>query len=152
MIEYISNNLWLFWLIITAVCLILELCSGDFYITCFAVGALLTVCPALAHLPLWIQIIVWAVMSVLSIWLIRPKLVDLIHKGADIRNSNADALIGKIGKVVETIPANGYGYIQVDGDQWKSKSIDDADIALGEKVEIVERESIIMTVRKIKNI
>jgi membrane protein implicated in regulation of membrane protease activity len=95
---------------------------------------------------------VWAVMSVLSIWLIRPKLVDLIHKGADIRNSNADALIGKIGKVVETIPANGYGYIQVDGDQWKSKSIDDADIALGEKVEIVERESIIMTVRKIKNI
>ena len=40
MIDYISQNLWLFWTIITVVCLIMELSSGDFYVTCFALGAL----------------------------------------------------------------------------------------------------------------
>ena len=40
MIDYISQNLWLFWTIITVVCLIMELSSGDFYVTCFALGSI----------------------------------------------------------------------------------------------------------------
>ena len=39
MMEYISQNLWLFWTVIMFICLILELSSGDFYVTCFAIGA-----------------------------------------------------------------------------------------------------------------
>ena len=39
MIDYISQNLWLFWTVITFLCLIMELSSGDFYVTCFAIGA-----------------------------------------------------------------------------------------------------------------
>ncbi len=33
--DYISQNLWLFWTVIMFICLILELSSGDFYVTCF---------------------------------------------------------------------------------------------------------------------
>ena len=39
--DYISQNLWLFWTVIMFICLILELSSGDFYVTCFAIGALI---------------------------------------------------------------------------------------------------------------
>ena len=39
MIEFFSSNLWLIWVIISIVCLILELSSGDFFILCFAIGA-----------------------------------------------------------------------------------------------------------------
>lgn len=91
MIDYISQNLWLFWTIITVVCLIMELSSGDFYVTCFALGALISIFLAVAGLPFWVQVIAWAVCSVLSIWLIRPHLVHAIHQGADDRKSNADA-------------------------------------------------------------
>ena len=40
MIDYISQNLWLFWTVITFLCLIMEVSSGDFYVTCFAIGAI----------------------------------------------------------------------------------------------------------------
>ena len=43
MMEYISQNLWLFWTVIMFICLILELSSGDFYVTCFAIGALISI-------------------------------------------------------------------------------------------------------------
>ena len=39
MIEFFTSNLWLIWVIISIVCLILELSSGDFFILCFAIGA-----------------------------------------------------------------------------------------------------------------
>ena len=43
MIDYITSNLWLLWSILVFVCLILELSSGDFYITCFAIGGLFAI-------------------------------------------------------------------------------------------------------------
>lgn len=92
MIDYISQNLWLFWTIITVVCLIMELSSGDFYVTCFALGALVSICLAVAGLPFWVQVIAWAVCSVLSIWLIRliwfmPSIKELMTGKAMLKPS-----------------------------------------------------------------
>ena len=39
MIEFFSTNVWLIWVIISIICLILELSSGDFFILCFAIGS-----------------------------------------------------------------------------------------------------------------
>lgn len=149
MIDYISQNLWLFWTIITIVCLIMELSSGDFYVTCFAIGALVSIVTAVIGLPFWMQVLVWAVCSVLSIRLIRPHLVQAIHRGADDRKSNADALIGKIGEVSQTIIAHDYGRVKLDGDDWKAEAPSATEnIEEGTKVRIVGRESIILQVEK----
>lgn len=40
MIDYFAQNLWLGWLLISLLCLLLELTNGDFFIVCFAVGGL----------------------------------------------------------------------------------------------------------------
>ena len=96
MMEYISQNLWLIWTVVMFVCLILELSSGDFYVTCFAIGALVSIPVAVAGAAFWLQVVVWAVCSILSIWLIRPRLVAAIRRGADDRKSNADALAGQL--------------------------------------------------------
>lgn len=147
MIDYLSQNLWLFWTIITFVCLIMELSSGDFYVTCFAIGALVSIVASVIGLPFWMQVVVWAVCSVLSIWLIRPHLVHAIHKGADDRKSNAEALIGQVGEVSQTIMAGGYGRVKLDGDDWKAEAPSvHEDIAVGNKVRVVGRESIILQV------
>ncbi len=148
MIEYFTQNLWLFWTIITFVCLILELSSGDFYVTCFAIGAIVAIFPALMGLPFWLQVVVWAVGSVFSIWLIRPHLLKRLHKGGEERNSNADALIGRTGTVIEPICPNESGYVKVDGDNWKAVSDDMDIIKKGEKVTILSRESIIVKVER----
>ena len=149
MIEYISQNLWLFWTVIMFICLILELSSGDFYVTCFAIGALISIPVAVMDAPFWLQVVVWAVCSVLSILLIRPHLVKAIHKGADHRKSNSDALAGQIGEVSETIVAGGYGRVKLDGDDWKAEAPGAAgDIAKGTRVRVMGHQSIILQVEK----
>lgn len=149
MIDYLSQNLWLLWVIITFVCLIMELSSGDFYVTCFAIGAIVRVVAAVAGLPFWAQVVVWAVCSVLSIWLIRPHLVQAIHRGADHRKSNAEALIGQMGEVSQNIMAGGYGRVKLDGDDWKAEAPSEhEDVVVGTKVRIVGRESIILQVER----
>lgn len=147
MYDYIAQNLWLFWTVITFVCLIMELTSGDFYVTCFAIGAIVSVLPSVIGLPFWVQVLIWAVCSVLSILFIRPYLVKALRKGADHRKSNADALIGQIGEVSETIVKGGYGRVKLDGDDWKSVAVNvSSNIERGTKVRVVGRESIILTV------
>lgn len=147
MIDYIFQNLWLFWTIITIVCLIMELSSGDFYVTCFAIGALSSVVSALIGLPFWVQVVVWAICSVLSIWLIRPHLVSAIRRGADDRKSNADALMGQIGEVSQTIVVGDYGRVKLDGDDWKAEApAAKFNLKVGTKVRVVGRESIILQV------
>lgn len=145
--DYLFQNLWLVWAIVTFVCLIMELSSGDFYVTCFAIGALVAIVPSVMDLPLWVQVVVWAACSVLSIWLIRPHLVEALHKGADARKSNADALIGQVGEVSQTIVAGGYGRVKLDGDDWKAEAPHVAtDLPVGSKVRVQGRESIILSV------
>ena len=149
MMEYISQNLWLFWTVIMFICLILELSSGDFYVTCFAIGALISIPVAVMDAPFCVQVVVWAVCSVLSILLIRPHLVKAIHRGADHRESNSNALAGQIGEVSETIVAGGYGRVKLDGDDWKAEATGAAgDIAKGTRVRVMGHQSIILQVEK----
>ncbi|MCH3970808.1 MAG: NfeD family protein [Prevotella sp.] len=148
MIEYIGQNLWLFWVIVTCVCLILELSSGDFFVTCFAIGGLFAIIASVSGLPFWAQVLIWAVFSMLSIWLIRPRLLRRFHSKDHERSSNADALIGRVGTVIEPITPQESGYVQVDGDQWKAVSERGEIFRRGEKAKIVSRDSIIVKVRK----
>ena len=60
--------------------------------------------------------------------------------------SNADALIDRQGRVVETVKADGFGRVQIDGDIWKAVTNEPADIPEGRNVRVVGRESTIITV------
>jgi len=146
MIEYFASHLWQLWVLVSFICLILELTNGDFFIMCFAIGG---VCAAIASalgLGFYGGLLVFAVCSVLSLWLVRPAALKYLHKNADNRVSNADALLGRIGRVSETIEAAGYGRVAIDGDDWKAVSANGAHIDKGTNVKVVSRESIIITV------
>jgi membrane protein implicated in regulation of membrane protease activity len=146
MIQYFTSNLWLIWIIISIICLILELSSGDFFILCFAIGAAIAAIFAGCGASLTVQIITFAVVSALSLLLVRPALIKKLHKPHKTRLSNAEALIGQEGRVSETIEANGYGRVAIDGDDWKARSIDGTAIKKGTHVRIVKMDSIILTV------
>lgn len=139
---------WMAWTLLAVVCMILEVTSGDFFLTCFAIGALAAIVPAALVLPLWLQILVWVAVSVLSIYFIRPFILQHLHSKEEDRKSNADALIGRTGRVVQPIPAGGHGYVQIDGDTWKSCSTTGEAIPEGSRVVVVQRESIILTVKR----
>ena len=51
--------------------------------------------------------------------------------------------------MIEPIEVDGYGYVKVDGDEWKAVSDSNEPISKGRKVEIIGRESIIVTVKPV---
>ena len=145
MIEYFLANMWQVWAIVAIVCLILELSSGDFFIICFSIGAVFSILGAAIGLSIYWQIFIFAVFSLLSVLFVRPVALRWLHKNEPNRASNADALLGRTGKVTEAIPADGNGYVQIDGDLWKAVT-SGADIPVGTTVRVVGRESTIVSV------
>lgn len=148
MMDYVLQHLWSLWAVVAMACLILEMSSGDFYITCFGVGAIAALLLSLASVPFWAQVVAFAVFSVVSICFLRPRILACLNNGDGHRVSNADAIIGRVGEVSETIKAGGYGRVKLDGDDWKAESACADDIAVGAKVRIVGRESIIVSVER----
>ena len=149
MIEFFTSNLWLIWVIISIVCLILELSSGDFFILCFAIGAAVSAILAGCGANLTVQIITFAVVSALSLLLVRPALIKKLHKPNRERLSNAEAMIGQQGRVSEPIEAGGCGRVAIDGDDWKAISADGSAIDKDVRVRVVKMDSIIITVEPI---
>lgn len=148
MIDYIMQNLWQMWAVVAVICLILELTAGDFFIICFAIGAVGAAIDAgLFGNGIYTQLFVFVVITLLSLFYVRPFAKRYLHKGEDKRISNADALLGRQGRVVETIVAGGYGRVQIDGDIWKAVTLGDVDIPEGSNVTVIDRESTIITVK-----
>ena len=144
MIDYLIANMWQVWAVVSIVCLILELSSGDFFIICFSIGAVFAIIAAVIGLNIYLQLFIFAIFSLLSIFFVRPVALRWLHKNEPNRASNADALIGRTGKVIEAINVTEPGYVQIDGDLWKAVS--DDTIEEGETVRVIDRESTIITV------
>ena len=145
MIQYIDENMWQLWAVVAVICLILEMTSGDFFLMCFAIGGAVTALLS-PFVGFYVQLAVFAVVSVVCLFTVRPVALRWFHKNDPDRVSNADALIGREGRVRETIEADGFGRVAIDGDVWKAKSQTGEAISAGTAVKVVNRESTIITV------
>jgi membrane protein implicated in regulation of membrane protease activity len=149
MIEYFAENLWQAWAIVAVLGLILELSSGDFFIICFSIGAVAAAAVS-AFTGIYVQLAVFIVVTALSIFLVRPFALRYLHRNEDNRTSNGDALIGLTGHVSQTIEAGAYGRVNVGGDDWKAQAANpQITIEKGHRVEVVDRQSIIITVKEV---
>lgn len=146
MIEYISQHMWQLWAVIAVICLILELMAGDFFIVCFSIGAAFAAIVAALGGGVWLQLAAFAVFTLASLFWVRPFAQRYLHKGEDSRVSNADALLGRQGRVIEAVKAGGYGRVQIDGDIWKAVTLGESDIPEGTIVNVIDRASTIITV------
>ena len=149
MIEYLALHLWQMWAVIAVVCLILELTAGDFFIICFSIGAVFAAITAAVGGGIYLQLVMFAVFTLISLFWVRPFAQRYLHKGEDNRVSNADALLGRQGRVVETVKADGFGRVQIDGDIWKAVTNETQDIPEGSNVCVIGRESTVITVESV---
>jgi membrane protein implicated in regulation of membrane protease activity len=147
MIEYLAANLWQVWAVLAVLGLLLELSSGDFFIMCFAIGAVGAAIVSPFAGFYW-QLGIFAAVTAFSIFQVRPFALRYLHRGEDNRVSNADAVIGQTGHVSQAIPAEGFGRVALSGDDWKAVSAGREDLPVGTTVRVVARESIIITVEK----
>ena len=145
MIEYLLANMWQLWAVVAVVGLILEMTSGDFFIMCVAIGAIGAAIVA-PFSNIYGQLAVFGLVTLFSLFQVRPIALRYLHRKGEERVSNADALIGRQGRVCTTIQKKGTGYVAIDGDVWKAVSQDGEEIKEGMRVKVVNLESTIITV------
>ena len=138
-----------YWLIAAIVLVIVEIMTAGFGALCFAIGAGFSALASGLGLNLTWQIVIFAVVSLLTFIFLRPVVVRFLDKKSKDVKTNAEAIIGRKGVVSERIDASQHsGRVAIDGDDWKAVSEDGSVIEKGADVEIIKLDSIIVTVRK----
>lgn len=144
-------QLYQIWLIAALALVIFEIFSATFGAICFAIGAGFSALGAGLGLNLTWQIVIFAVVSMLTFIFLRPFMMKIMDRKTKEVKTNADALIGRKALVSERIDAAQHtGRVAIDGDDWKAVSEDGSVIEIGIEVEIVKLDSIILTVKKLK--
>lgn len=139
-------EVWHIWAIVAILFIIGEIFTSGFALICFAVGCVGGAIAAASGAILEWQLGVFAIATFVAFLAVRPLLKKISSKNEIA--TNADALIGRTAKVTECIEVGGKGRVAIDGDFWQAVSTEQTDIVEGERVEIISRESIILTVKR----
>ena len=142
---------WWIWILVGLLLLLGELLTpGGFYTLFF--GAAAIVVGALAGLnaagPLWFQFILFSLLSVVSLWLFRERLLQLTqgeHREA------VDNLVGETAVVSGDIPVNGIGKAEMRGSSWSARNVGEKALARGERCKVERVEGLTIYVRAEEN-
>ncbi len=143
-------EVWHVWMIIALLLVVVEVFTSGFAVLCFSIGAVVAAIVSVTDCELKWQVLVFAVFSALAFVLVRPLLLKAFAKSKKAEaKSGVEALIGRTATVTETIDGSrNQGRVAVDGDDWKAVTDDGSMVAVGEKVEILQVDSIVLTVKK----
>ena len=140
----------MYWVVAALVLFIVEMFTSGFSVICLAIGALGGAAASLLDWSLEIQLLVFAVVSFVALIAVRPILKRLFFRKGEKVQTNVDAIIGKRGVVCVEIEADDdNGRVMIDGLDWRAKSDNNEPLPVGTKVEVVERDSVILTVKKL---
>ena len=129
--------MWLVWLVIAGVLFVGEILTAGFLLLWFAIAAIVAMLVSFLTTNLFIQILVFVIVSVLLLIFTRPLLSK--YAKSDNTVTNSSAIIGKTALVTEEISLlNSTGQINVDGEIWSAKTMDpNLTFPKGSKVEII---------------
>ncbi len=128
-------NMIAIWIFMAVLFLVIEIATvGMVSIWLFA-GSLAALLTAALSLPLWLQIVVFVVVSSVCFILLYPRLRNLVRKNRQA--TNADMVLDKTGIVVRRIDnIEATGAVSIDGRTWTARSADDSVIETGTYVKV----------------
>jgi membrane protein implicated in regulation of membrane protease activity len=128
----------LVWLVVGLIFIGAEVLSGDLILLMLAGGALSAAAvSAIFDTPLWVDGIVFAVVSLLLVFAVRPVAKRHMYNRPRLA-TNTEGLIGQHGVVVAAIDADS-GQVKFGGGVWSARAAHPGDrFAEGESVTILE--------------
>lgn len=134
------------WLGVAVIMAVVEALTTSLVTVWFVFGALASFLVSLLHTPLWIQLIVFLVVSLIALIAFRP----LAIKTRSAKKAEEPTIVGTEALVSEPITADGMsGRVRTpDGITWAARSLDGSAIPLGTPVVIVLQESVWLTVER----
>lgn len=114
-------NLTIMWLVLLVVLVIIELATMGLTTIWFAGGALAAAIISIPGTPIWLQVIVFLVVSALLLYFTRPIAVKYFNK--DRIRTNTESLIGRQAIVISEINnIEGIGQVNTGGMEWTARS------------------------------
>ncbi|MBO4291922.1 MAG: NfeD family protein [Lachnospiraceae bacterium] len=121
------NTQIIVWIAILIISIVVELISLGLTSIWFAGGALIALIAAAVGGPLWLQVICFAVVSLLLLIFTRPVALKYFNK--ERVRTNVESLVGKQAVVLSKVDnLQGTGQVSVGGQEWSAKSADDGQV------------------------
>ncbi len=131
------------WLVFCVLLTVLELSTANLICVWFIAGGIAGLIFSLFIDSLWIELLVFAIVSALALYVTKP-LVEKIQK-KDPPPTNADMLIGKICYITSPVSKDRKGRAKVDGVSWMASS--DESLKAGDRAVIVAVSGATLSVR-----
>lgn len=137
-----------FWLILLIICIGIELPTLGLTTIWFAGGALIAIFAAVVGAPIWLQAVLFIVVSLLLLFFTRPVAVKYFNK--DRVKTNVESMVGRQAIVISEVDnLQGIGQVTVGGQEWSARSADDqVNIAVGAVVTVVAINGVKLVVRE----
>ena len=150
-----EQYMWIVWLTLMIIMVIVE-CMGPALVSIwFAAGALVSLILSLFSLipgvtiPWWVQVIVFVVVSAITLLALRPLSKRYLKR--NIVNSNVDSLVGKRGLLEEEIKPFEPGVCKINDVSWTAISTNGKEtIAVKSVVEVVAIQGNKLLVKKVE--
>lgn len=135
------------WAVALAAFLIIEGATAQLVTIWFALGSLASLIAAWLKAPVWLQFVLFVVVSGITLAATRPFVKKMTSKTK--QPTNADRIIGGTGIVTEAIDnLKASGAINASGSVWTARSADGETIGEGEEVIIEKIEGVKAIVRR----
>ena len=136
----------IYWLIAFVILVGIEVATMALTTIWFAGGAVAAAISAMVGAPIWLQGLLFLVVSILLLYFTRPVVKKKLKVGKE--KTNVNALIGKEGLVLETIRPFSAGQVKLDGLEWSAAAADPhmtIESGTAVKVEHIEGVKLIVT-------
>jgi membrane protein implicated in regulation of membrane protease activity len=139
--------LWWHWLVVGLLLVLVEVATpGGFFVIFFGVAAIII--GALAGLglagPVWMQLLMFSVLSVVSLALFRARLLKMFQH--DPQAPEVDSLVGEIGQLEGAIAPGQIGRIEVRGTAWSARNATALELARGMRCRVVRVNGLMLEV------
>ena len=129
------------WGALIVIFLIVEGATAGLTSIWFAIGAAAGLIASLCHAPVWLQALLFAAVSAVTLWLTRPLVKKYINGRTEA--TNADRVLGMTGYVTEDIDnLTAEGAVHMGGKTWTARSVNGEKIPKGTLVRAEKIEGV----------
>ncbi len=114
----------IFWMVVLILCIVIEVLTLGLTTIWFAAGALVAIFAALLYAPIFVQVILFLLVSLTLLFFTRPIAVKYFNR--DRVKTNVESMVGRQAIVTGEIDnVQATGQVTVSGQEWSARSWDD---------------------------
>ena len=137
---------WWIWVLIAFGILALELTSATLHVGLFAVGAFVVALLVAfgVDLPLWMQLLIFTVVSLIAFFVLRPILVRKMKLD---QKRVVDSLVGEQAVALEDISVGSNGRAEMRGTTWSARNIGETALIRGQRCTVAGVDGLVIHLR-----